>query len=122
MRRGKTRTLDGMSAWLNANWHHIIGLGGTGLIVGLYIYARRHPEGAAMSFWRRIKWTVAGGIAVMMIFILSSALVTVVAPELELIPLFLAHGYWMQIPVFIATWLAAPHLQKRFPVSPFDRH
>jgi hypothetical protein len=110
-----------MSAWLNANWHYFTGLGGAALIIGFYFYVRRHPEGAAMSFWRRIKWTVAGGIAVMMILMLSSALITVVAPELELIPFLLAHGYWAQIPVFIAAWVAAPYLQKRFPVSPFDR-
>ena len=110
-----------MSTWLSANWHYFIGLGGTALIVTFYIYARRHPEGAAMSFWRRIKWTVAGGIAVMMIFLLTSALVTVVAPELEPIPFLLRNGYWVEIPVFIAAWIAAPHLQRRFPVSPFDR-
>ena len=110
-----------MSAWLNANWHYFTGLGGTALIVAFYVYARRHPEGAAMSFWQRIKWTAAGGIAVMMILMLSSALISVAAPELDLIPFFLAHGYSVQIPVFIAAWLAAPHLQKRFPVSPFDR-
>jgi hypothetical protein len=112
-----------MSVWLTENWYYLTGFGGAALILGFYIYARRHPEGAAMSFWRRMQWTIAGGIAVMMILMLTSALLTVVAPKLELIPFFLsANVYWVQIPVFVAAWFAAPHLQKRFPVSPFDRH
>ena len=97
-------------------------IGGGGLVLGFYIYARRHPEGAAMSFWRRMKWTLAGGIAVMMILMLVGALVSVAVPELEVIPFFLSvKVYWVEIPVFIGAWFAAPYLQKRIPVSPFDR-
>lgn len=111
-----------MSAWLHENWYYLTGFGGAALIVGFYIYARRNPESAAMSFWQRMKWTMASGIAVMMILMLASALVTVVAPELELIPFFLSPKvYWLQVPVFLAAWFAAPRLQKRFPVSPFER-
>jgi hypothetical protein len=110
-----------MSAWLNENWYLLTGFGGGALILGFYIYARRHPDGAAMYFWRRIKWTMYAGIAAMMTIMLVSALIAVAAPELELIPFFIAKGFWVQIPVFVAAWFAAPHFQKRYPVSPFDR-
>src|SRR6267378_2554962 len=111
-----------MTAWLNEHWYYLTSVGGMALILGFYIYARRHPDGAAMAFWRRVTWTLFGGIAVMMTIMLAAALVTVTAPELELIPFFLsAKVYWLEIPVFIGAWFAAPYLQNRFPVSPFER-
>jgi hypothetical protein len=112
-----------MGTWLSEHWYYLTGFGGTALVLVFYVYARQHPEGAAMSLWRRAKWTLFGGIAVMMILMLTAALATIFAPQWELIPFFLSTKvYWLEIPIFIVAWFLAPYLQRRFPVSPFDRN
>jgi len=91
-----------MNAWLNENWYYFTSLGSLALVLGFYIYVRRHPDGAAAAFWRRIIWTLAGGIAVMMVLMLTTVFVTLIAPELDPIPFFMsAKVYWLEIPVFI---------------------
>lgn len=111
-----------MSTWLNENWYYLTSLGTIAIVLIFYIYARQHPEGAAMTFWRRIKYTLASGIAVMMIIMLASALISVFAPELDPIPFFMSEKvYWLEVPIFVAAWVAAPYLQGRFPISPFSR-
>jgi hypothetical protein len=111
-----------MANWFTENWYYLTGIGGAALILAFYVYARRHPEGKVMSLWRRLHYTVASGIAVTMILMLGSAIVTVFAPELELIPFFLSQQvYWLLLPLYIAAWFAAPYLSQRFPISLFDR-
>jgi hypothetical protein len=111
-----------MTTWLSEYWYDLTGLGGGLLILAFYIYARRDPEGAAMSLWRRLKYTVASGIAISMILMLTSAIVSIFVPELNPIPFFFSQRvYWLLIPLYIAAWFAAPYLSRRYPISPFER-
>ena len=111
-----------MTTWLGEYWYYFTGIGGGLLVLAFYIYARQDPEGVAMSLWRRLNYTVASGIAITMILILASAIASVFVPEFDPIPFFLSQRvYWLLVPLYIAAWLAAPYLSRRYPISPFER-
>jgi hypothetical protein len=75
-----------------------------------------------MPFFQRVHYTLASGIAVTMVLMLASAVISVFAPQLELIPFFLSpHVYWLLVPIYVAAWTAAPHLSRKYPIAPWWR-
>jgi len=95
-------------AWLGENWHYFTGIGGGLLLLAFYLYARRHPDGVAMSLWQRAYYTavataVAGGVCFLITAVFFPASIS-----LLLSPVFPC--------ILIAVmWFAAPYLRRWIP-------
>lgn len=82
----------------------------------------REDAPSPLTLFQRAHYTLASGIAVTMILILSAGLLTLVVPEWELIPFLLSPKvYWVLVPLYVAAWVAAPGLSKRYPIAPWWR-
>jgi hypothetical protein len=76
----------------------------------------------SLTLFQRAHYTVVSGIAVTMILMLCGAVVSFFIPQLEIIPFFLSpRVWWLLAPLYVAAWIAAPHLSQRFPIAAWWR-
>ena len=104
-------TLDGaMTTWLTEYWYVFTGLGGSLLLLVLYVYARRHPQSLAMSLWQRLFYTAVASAVASGIFALLTAVFFPSAISVLQSPIF-------PFALLAVMWLAAPYIRRWIPLE-----
>ena len=104
-----------MTAWLAENWYVVWGFTGAAIVLGLNLYAHRHPETPFASHWDRLKYAAYACAPIGGILILVAAALLVFAPSLSYFDALFSPYY--AIGLYIFCWLVAPSLKRIIPLE-----
>ena len=99
-----------MTTWLADHWYFFAGIGGGLLLLAFYVYARRHPQGLAMSLWQRLYYTAAASAVGGGICVLITRLFFPSALSVFLSPVF-------PFALLAVMWIAAPYIRRWLPLE-----
>jgi len=96
-----------MTTWFADHWYFFTGIGGVLLLLAFYVYARRHPQGLAMSLWQRTYYTAAasavgGGMCFLITGLFFPSTISVLLSPI--FPFALVAVMWIATP-YIRRWL-----------------
>jgi hypothetical protein len=104
-----------MTSWLSEYWYVVWGFTGAAIVLGLNLYARRHPETVFASHWDRLKYAAYACAPIGGILILVAAALLVFAPSLSYFDALFSPYY--AIGLYAFCWLIAPSLKRIIPLE-----
>ena len=82
----------------------------------------RTAERTELTFWLRARYTMAIGVLVTVILMLTSALLLAFVPSIDLFTFFLSPKVWfLLVPLYVVAWIAVPYVRERMPLNRFGR-